>query len=226
LNDDATSDRNGVPADAELDAVPTQSPPSTGQFDPGYHSATRLRLSTLVAFTTYNRNVADVTVALSGNAEVSNRTNPTPISYPLKIGPARRTANDDPDADGSGDVAGGYPNPVPILFTRTSPSSAPADTTNVIDPDDETAVTVKVAGEVAELVPSLTTTGCAPTDTEGIVNDTVAFPLASVVAPDPTVADTPPTRTDNRAEAANPVALIDAAEPTAPLEGLKPETAG
>jgi hypothetical protein len=85
---------------------------------------------------------------------------------------------------------------------------------------------VNDVAEVTLLVPSLTTTGCAPAGNDGTVKDTVALPLASVVPPEPTVADTPPTRTDNRAEAANPVALIDAAEPTAPLEGLKPETAG
>jgi hypothetical protein len=72
----------------------------------------------------------------------------------LKIGPARRAANDDPVADASGEVAGGYPNPVPILLTRTSPSSAPAETTNVIDPDDEAAETTPVAADVADADPA------------------------------------------------------------------------
>ena len=54
-----------------------QSPPSIGQFDAPYHSPTNPRLSPSAFPFTCNRNTADVTVAPSGNADVSNRNNPT-----------------------------------------------------------------------------------------------------------------------------------------------------
>ena len=87
-------------------------------------------------------------------------------------------------------------------------------------------VTVNGVGEVALFVPSDTTTAFVPAGTAGIVNVSVAFPLASAVPPAVIVAGTPPTLTLSGWEGRYPEALIvTPAVPTWPLVGLSPLSA-
>jgi hypothetical protein len=72
----ACSCATGTPADALADEPKLQSAASIGQFEASYHSATKLFPSAFVFAGTNTRNDAPVTVASSGNADVSNRTNP------------------------------------------------------------------------------------------------------------------------------------------------------
>src|SRR5450631_2132715 len=86
--------------------------------------------------------------------------------------------------------------------------------------------TLKFVGEVTWLVPSETTTAWEPVATLGIVKTSVDAPAELVVPPEVIVAATPPTVTERAWDAANPVAEMVAEVPTAPVVGVKPESAG
>jgi hypothetical protein len=82
-----------------------------------------------------------------------------------------------------------------------------------------TAATVKV--DLAEYVPSDTTTVCGPVGLDrGFVKVTGAFPLASVTVPGATVAIVPPTVTVSGELVRNPEADRLTEVPTGPLAGL------
>src|SRR5438309_2156600 len=86
----------------------------------------------------------------------------------------------------------------------------------------EEAVTEKLAPEVAELVPSETTTDCAPLGSAGMVKVTVELAWKTVVQRLVIVAGVPPTVTVSAWLPLKPLALIVADEPTLPLVGLSP----
>jgi hypothetical protein len=71
------SDKIGTPASALAVEFNVQSDDANGHTADGAHSATRFRPSELVALFTYIFNVAPVTVAPTGNPDVSNRNNGT-----------------------------------------------------------------------------------------------------------------------------------------------------
>jgi hypothetical protein len=84
------------------------------------------------------------------------------------------------------------------------------------------ALTLKLVEEVAELVPSETTTAWEPVATLGIVKLIVAAPLGLVVPPEVIWAAMPPTVTVRACEALKPVAEMVAAVPTGPVVGESP----
>jgi hypothetical protein len=81
-------------------------------------------------------------------------------------------------------------------------------------------MTVKLVPEVAELVPSETTTLLAPTTRTGTVKVTAEDPLIPVVPPAVMVAVAPPTVTVRAWLAMKPDPEIVTDVPTAPLVGL------
>ena len=68
-----TIEPSGVPACAVAESVTVQSAASIGQLELEYHSAVRLRSLPSDFAVTCNRSSAEVMVALSGSADVSNR---------------------------------------------------------------------------------------------------------------------------------------------------------
>ena len=92
--------------------------------------------------------------------------------------------------------------PVPVRVTPLVP-------TVPLEGDRRTAVlTMKFVPEVAELVPSDTTTLWAPLGTDGTVKVTVVLPFGPVVPPEVMAATVPPTDTVNDFEATKPWAEI------------------
>jgi hypothetical protein len=177
---------------APANALPVESneksAASIGQLDAEYHSACRFRLSASFVAVTNTVNVADVIVAPSGNPDVSNRNSGT---YTVKLLNANRrpAVNTDPDTFGAGDPDGGYPADCALLTVR-SPSSPPAPTENVIDPDVDPATTTAVCADVADADPPpfdavTTARNVDPTSPDTTpYDDDVAPPISTHPPPD------------------------------------------
>jgi hypothetical protein len=130
-------------------------------------------LFALVRLVTYNRKLAEVIVAPTGNDDVLKRNNAVRTSYPPYNGPARRTPKLDPDDHTVGDPVGGYTPVVAMSFTDTSPSSPPDATDTVNVPDVPTAATTPVSADVADADPApfdAVTTTCIDDPTSALVN--------------------------------------------------------
>ncbi len=125
---------------------------SIGQFAALYHSPSKPRLSASAFASTLSLKLADSIVAPSGNADVSNRSNPA-NTWKLPNTARRATVKNEFVVKNDTDPEGGYP-PLCGPCTHTLPSSPPAPTANVNVPDVGCATTTAVAAELADAEPT------------------------------------------------------------------------